>query len=79
MYVCIYVCMYACMYVCMYVCNGFTIEIYRFMHTPLACAAHSAITIELEIEVAQQKNERQQDSGIRSDLHVSSRTIYFTR
>ena len=33
--VCMYVCMYVCicMYACMYVCNGFTIEIYGFMHS----------------------------------------------
>ena len=33
MYVCMYVCMSVCMQVCMYVRNGFTIEIYRFMHS----------------------------------------------
>ena len=39
------------MYVCMYVCNGFTIEIYGFMHslrTFLARASHDAIVMEIE-------------------------------
>ena len=42
-----------CMYVCMYVClNVFTIEIYGFthsLHTFLACDAHDAIAIEIEV------------------------------
>ena len=41
------------MYVCMYVHNGFTIEIYGFMHslrTSLARATHDAIVMEVEIE-----------------------------
>ena len=50
MYVCMYVCMYG---VCMYVClNVFTIEIYGFthsLHTFLACDAHDAIAIEIEV------------------------------
>ena len=33
--------------------NGFTIEIYRFVHslrTSLACAVHDAIAMEIEVE-----------------------------
>ena len=47
------VCMYVCMHVCMYVRNGFTIEIYEFVHslrTSLARAAHDAIAIEIKFE-----------------------------
>jgi len=57
----------------MYVCNRFTIEMYRFMHsllTSLACAAHDAITMEVDsVQIygrwltAQQKDERRQDNG----------------
>ena len=35
------------MYVCMAFHNGFTIEVYRFMSTFLACAAHNAIAMEV--------------------------------
>ena len=41
------------MYVCMSVRNGFTIEIYGFMHslhTSLARATHDAIAIEIEVK-----------------------------
>ena len=43
----------------MYVCvrNGFTIELYEFMHslrTPLARSAHDGIAMEIEVEDSEQ-------------------------
>ena len=53
MYVCMYVCMHV--HVCMSVRNGFTIEIYRFMHslrifwqTALRMSSRDGMEIEVE-------------------------------
>ena len=68
--------MYVCMYVCMSVRNGFTIEIYGFMHR-LLTFWHVQLRMPLrnvEIAVggrrltAQQKDERRRDNGDKKRL-----------
>ena len=72
MYVCMYVCLYVCMYVCMSVCNGFTIEIYRFMHSlrifwhvPLMMP--SCDGVEIEVKDSENRRRRQNESRCMED------------
>ena len=53
------------MYVCMYVRNGFSIEIYGFMHslrTFLARDAHDAVSIEVKVNDSEDRRWSQNKS-----------------
>ena len=59
--------MYVCMFVCMSVCNGFTIEIYGFMHSlctfwhmPLRMPSRDGM--EIEVEDSEYRRRRQNES-----------------
>ena len=64
--------MYVCMYVCTYVRNGFTIEIYGFMHSlhtiwhvPLRMSSRDGVEIEVEDseDIRRRQNDRVQMYG----------------
>ena len=79
------------MFVCMSVHNGFTIEIYGFMHSlhtfwhmPLRMPSHDGMEIEVDGRrlVAQQKDERRQDNSDKERLarhHLSNLLRSLTR
>ena len=54
----------------MYVRYGFMVEIYGFRHslrTCLACAAHDAIAMEIEVEDSEDRRRRQNESRCMED------------
>ena len=64
--------MYVCMYVCMSVHNGFTIEIYGFMHSlrtfwhmPLRMPSRDGM--EIEVEDSEDRRRRQNKSRCMED------------
>ena len=66
--------MYVCMYVCMYVRNGFTIEIYGFMHSLhtfwhvlLRMPLRDDMEIEVEVEDSEDRRRRQNKSSCMED------------
>ena len=70
--------MYVCMYVCMSVCNGFSIEIYGFMHS-LRTFRHmpfrmpSRDGMEVEIEDSEGRRRRQNESRCMKDSNCSTK------
>ena len=70
--------MYVCMYVCMYVRNGFTIEIYGFMHSlrtiwhvPLRMPSRDRV--EIEVEDSEDIRRRQNESDVWKTVNYSTK------
>ena len=64
------------MYVCMSVCYEFMIEIYEFtysLRTSLACAAHDAIVMEIEVEDSEDRRQRQTSPDVWKMINCSTK------